>query len=216
CALLVSGIVTRSLRADAMAEVLRNTMAITGALFALFVAATTFTLVFRAFGTDRLLDALIGQIPGGPIGAVAAVLLLLGLCAFVLDAFEIIFVIIPVVMPPLLMRVPDAVWVSALTLFTLQASFLIPPVGYAVMMARTTMAERVPTGALVRALVPFLGAQALVLALTLAFPQLAHLAQPQSTMASRAVPLLSDDDVRREFDSIVPQLPENPDADQKE
>ena len=36
--------------------VLRDTMAVSGALFALFVAATTFTLLFRAFGTDRLLD----------------------------------------------------------------------------------------------------------------------------------------------------------------
>ncbi len=53
--LVLSGVITRTLRGDIWAAVLRDTMAVTGALFALFVAATTFTLVFRAFGSDRLL-----------------------------------------------------------------------------------------------------------------------------------------------------------------
>ena len=89
-ALFVFGLATRALTLPVLALVLRNTMAVTGALFALFVAATTFTLVFRAFDSDRLLAALVAAIPGGGSGAVAAVLLVLGLCAFVLDAFEII------------------------------------------------------------------------------------------------------------------------------
>ncbi|MBI3706138.1 MAG: TRAP transporter large permease subunit, partial [Proteobacteria bacterium] len=84
-ALLLFGTVTGSLRAEVLDQVLRDTMAVTGALFALFVAANTFTLVFRIFGTDRLLDVLIGGLPGGAVGSSVAVLLLLGACAFVLD-----------------------------------------------------------------------------------------------------------------------------------
>lgn len=174
-ALVLFGILTRTLRVEILAAALRDTMAVTGALFALLVAATSFTLVFRAFETDRVLAALISGLPGGGATAVIAVLLLIGLCAFVLDAFEIIFVIVPLVMPPLLTRASDAVWVSVLTLLALQASFLIPPVGYAVMMARTAMVQPVPTAALARSLLPFLGVQLLVLALTVAFPSLTHL-----------------------------------------
>ncbi len=174
-ALTLFGTATRTLRAEILAAALRDTMAVTGALFALLVAATTFTLVFRAFETDRVLADIITAMPGGAAASVIAVLTLIGLSAFVLDAFEIIFVIIPLVMPPLLTRAPDAVWVSVLTLLALQASFLIPPVGYAVMMARTTMAQPVQTGALMRSLLPFLGVQIVVLGLVVLFPALTHL-----------------------------------------
>lgn len=174
-ALTLFGAATRTLRAEILAAALRDTMAVTGALFALLVAATTFTLVFRAFETDRVLADIITAMPGGAAASVISVLMLIGLSAFVLDAFEIIFVIVPLVMPPLLTRAPDAVWVSVLTLLALQASFLIPPVGYAVMMARTTMVQPVQTGALMRSLLPFLGVQIVVLGLVVLFPILTHL-----------------------------------------
>jgi tripartite ATP-independent transporter DctM subunit len=184
-AIFVIGVASGTLRADVLRLVLRDTMAVTGALFALFVAATTFTLVVRAFETDRLIAALMAQIPGGAAGALAAVMLVIGACAFVLDAFEIIFVVIPLVMPPLLIREPDAVWVTVLTLLALQASFLIPPLGLAVMMARTVSGERLAHRAVVKALAPFLGAQVVVLGLTAALPQLAHLAGAESPPARR-------------------------------
>ena len=98
--LLLFGLLSGGLRAGAFRAVLRDTMAVSGALFALFVAATTFTLLFRAFGTDRLLDGWMGLVPGGATGAAIAVLVVFALSAFVLDAFEIVFVIVPIVMPP--------------------------------------------------------------------------------------------------------------------
>jgi TRAP-type mannitol/chloroaromatic compound transport system permease large subunit len=188
-----------------LALVLRNTMAVTGALFALFVAATTFTLVFRAFGSDRLLAALVAAIPGGGSGAVAAVLVVLGLCAFVLDAFEIILVIIPLLMPALLTREHDAVWVSALTLLALQASFLVPPFGYAVMMARSATGDAGRLNRLSAALLPFLCLQLLVLALTLAYPPLTHLAEP-AVIHTQPLP---DAEIDRQLENIAPV----PDAD---
>jgi TRAP-type mannitol/chloroaromatic compound transport system permease large subunit len=199
-ALFVFGLATRALTGPVLALVLRNTMAVTGALFALFIAATTFTLVFRAFGSDRLLAALVAAIPGGGAGAVTAVLLVLGLCAFVLDAFEIILVVIPLLMPALLMRVPDAVWVSVLTLLALQASFLIPPFGYAVMMARSATGDVGRLSRISAALLPFLCLQLLVLGLTLAYPPLAHLAEPGAIRAR----LLPDAEIERQLDNIAP------------
>jgi tripartite ATP-independent transporter DctM subunit len=204
-ALVLYGIASGTLGTDALRLVLRDTMAVTGALFALFVAATTFTLVFRAFGTDRVLAAIVLQLPGGMAGTVVAVLALLWLCAFVLDAFEIIFVIVPLVMPPLIMRAPDAVWVAVLTLLALQSSFLLPPLGYAVMMARTRMAASVPLAPLARALAPFLAAQIVVLALTIAYPALTHLAEPAVIWQAP----LSNDEATRRLEEIVPATPDD-------
>jgi hypothetical protein len=94
----------------------------------------------------------------GDVPAAAAVLAVMGLCAFVLDAFEIIFIIVPILMPPLLVRMADARWVSVLLLLTLQSSFLLPPFGYALMMLRG--AAKDPVRVLRACACPFLGCAA--------------------------------------------------------
>jgi tripartite ATP-independent transporter DctM subunit len=207
-ALFLFGLATGGLRGGAFGAVLRDTMAVSGALFALFVAATTFTLVFRAFGSDRLLDAWVSHVPGGATGAAITVLVVFGLSAFVLDAFEIVFVIVPIVMPPVLTRAPDAVWISVLALLALQASFLVPPSGYAVMMARGALADKAPIRQVTRALAPYLAAQLVVLALVVLLPSLAHLAQPKGADAP-PVEKLDDETARKRFNDML-KLPPPP------
>jgi len=78
-----------------MARRAADTLALSGALFALLVGATTFSLVFRVFKTDRwLVEQVLGS-PWPPSATAALVLILVALCAWVLDAFEMIFVISP-------------------------------------------------------------------------------------------------------------------------
>jgi tripartite ATP-independent transporter DctM subunit len=193
-ALVLFGLATRTLTLQVMREVLRDTMALSGALFALLIAATMFTLVLRIFGTDRWVADLITGLQGGSGVVLAAVLLTLALSALVLDAFEIIFVVIPIVMPPLLMRVPDAVWVSVIALLILQASFLLPPLGYAVLLIRGEMKVALSTRQLARSLAPYVGMQLLVLGLVLVFPSLTHIAEPPPEPAKPAVTDDSTDD----------------------
>jgi tripartite ATP-independent transporter DctM subunit len=199
-ALFLYGALTGTLTRGALREALRDTMAVTGALFALLVAATVFTLLLRAFETDRWLAALLATLGGGVYGALGAVLLILALCAFVLDAFEMIFVVIPLVIPPLLMRVPDATWVAVLILLILQASFLIPPFGYAILMVRNRTERHLVSDKLVRALLPYLIAQLCVLALILAFPRLVWHDPSMEATTSAPAPL-SDDAIREMIDS---------------
>jgi tripartite ATP-independent transporter DctM subunit len=207
--LLVAGLVTGILRGEALRELLRDAIAITGALFFLLIAATTLTLVLRLLGTDRLVNALVAGIPGGDTMAVAMVLGVIALCAFVLDAFEIIFVILPIVIPPLLIRVADARWVATLVLLTLQASFLLPPFGYALMMVRGTLRENVSFAPFLRALAPFLAVQWFVLGLVLVVPQLAHVGDNAAQNVRPAAGSLSDEDFRKGLIQI-PELPPLP------
>ena len=207
-ALFLFGAFTGGLRDGAFGAVLRDTMAVSGSLFALFVAATTFTLVFRAFGSDRLLDAWVSRVPGGATGAAITVLVVFALSAFVLDAFEIVFVIVPIVMPPVLTRAPDAVWISVLALLALQASFLVPPSGYAVMMARGALIDKAPIRQITRALAPYLAAQLVVLALVVLLPSLAHLAQPKGA-DTPLVEKLDEESARKRFNDML-KLPPPP------
>ena len=209
-ALLFMGFVTGRLQGPALRHVLADAMAITGALFALLIAATTLTLVLRLLGTDRLVGDWLIAMPGSETLVVAIVLMAIGLSAFVLDAFEIIFVIVPIVIPPLLVRVADARWVATLVLLTLQTSFLLPPFGYALMMVRGILKGNVAIGALVRALLPFLLAQWTVLAIVLAVPQLTHLGEKAGEATRGPERPLSPEELNRRIEQQLPPPPDIP------
>ena len=206
-ALLAAGLATGRLRGAALNKVLNDALALTGALFALLLAATTFTLILRLLGTADLVGKMVSSIPGGDLTAVAVILGVIGISAFVLDAFEIIFVIVPIVIPPLLIRIADARWVSVLVLLTLQSSFLLPPFGYALMMVRGVLKEPVAFRLFLRALWPFLAAQWLLLLLVLFVPQLTHLGQSSSDGSRLPAAPMSDEEYNKRLNEMI-KLPE--------
>ena len=188
CLLLViyaacSGQVDRAL----VRHVLHDTMTLTGLLLGLLVSATTFSLVLRGYGTDVLIAQTLGSMTGSSTWLMLAVLGGLVACSFVLDAFEMIFLVIPLVMPPLLMAVPDPAWVAAVTLLVLQAGFLLPPFGYAVLMSRTLMPGSTDLGSLGRALLPQLAGQAVLIAVVLSFPQITRWTRPAESVPDTAL-----------------------------
>ena len=207
-ALLVAGLVSGRLDRKTMHAVLRDAMAMTGALFSLLLAATTFTLVLRLLGTDTLVSDVVSAIPAGDMPATVAVLAVIGLCAFVLDAFEIIFVIVPIVIPPLLVRVADARWVSVLVLLTLQSSFLLPPFGYALMMVRGAAKNPAPFRPFVRALVPFLVAQWLLLIVVLLVPKLVHVGENAADNTRATAAPVSNEEIERRMREMLPPPPD--------
>ncbi len=202
--LLVFGLATRSLTRPVFKAVLRDTLAISGALFALLLAATVFTLVLRAYETDRWMNTFLHGLPGGGPTALLVVLLILALSAFVLDAFEITFAIVPVVMPPLLMLVPDATWVAVLTLLVLQISFLLPPFGYAVLMVASRLDRKLSQSALARALLPYLLVNALVIALVLLWPSVVWHSHSMALVNAADGPRLSEEEVQKLLDAQRP------------
>ncbi len=207
--LFAAGLLTGHFGARTLPAMLSETLATTGTLFSPLLAATTFTLVLRLLSTDKLIE---GWVTGLPVGDLLIAPIVLGaifLAAFVLDAFEIIFVAVPILVPPLLIRVPDAAWISSLVLLTLQASFLLPPLGYALIMTRGMLGSDVRPAALAWALAPFIAAQVLVLGLTLGFPALVHLLDAKNTQSrdSGAAPL-SNEDVEKSLQRMLrPPLP---------
>jgi tripartite ATP-independent transporter DctM subunit len=214
-ALLLMGFVTGRLHGPVLRHVLADAMAITGALFALLIAATTLTLVLRLLGTDRLIGDWLIAMPGSEKLVVAVVLVTIGLSAFVLDAFEIIFVIVPIVIPPLLVRVADARWVAALVLLTLQTSFLLPPFGYALMMVRGILKGHVAMRALTRALLPFLLAQWAVLGIVIIAPPLTHLGEKAGEATRAPERPISPEELNRRIEQQLPPPPEIPAPDLK-
>jgi tripartite ATP-independent transporter DctM subunit len=187
--LLLYGIIGGHLNARNIRDCLHEAAAATGAIFALLVAATSFTLVLRLLGTDRLIAQWLLSLQTDPLIFLCLVLALITVVALVLDAFEIIFVIIPILAPPLLMRIEDAVWVSVCLLLTLQIAFLLPPVGYALMMTRGMTKPHVPLRQILQAIRPYLLLQAVILISVLLWPHSVHLLdKPRANERSIEVP----------------------------
>ena len=205
-ALFVAAALSRRLSGGALSCILQQTLVGTGTLFAPLLAATTFTLVLRLLGTDKLIEAWIAALPGGPAVAVIVILAALAVLAFALDAFEIIFVAVPILVPALLIRVEDAVWIGVLVLLVLQASFLLPPLGYAWVLARALSPIRAAAGETVAALAPFLVLQIALLALVVAVPSLVHVFEPPGGRSRGPAPGAPPVDV----DAVLKKLPPPP------
>jgi TRAP-type mannitol/chloroaromatic compound transport system permease large subunit len=208
--LVASALVGRSLPLAGWQAVLADTLKLSGALFALLVGATTFSLVFRIFGTDRWLNGLLLGSTLQPGVTAALVLLLVALCAWVLDAFEMIFVIVPLVAPALIARLGDAQQAAVLLLLVLQLSFLIPPMGYAVLMARSRSGlPAISNRRLLGALWPMLLVQVALTVVVFAFPAAVHWLDAPAPAAATQAPMAEDEIARqmREMSGAEPLEP---------
>ena len=156
-----------------LGEVTLSTTRITCMVFMILIGASVFSLVFRGFGGDEVVEALLTDLPGGKFGAMLAVMLLMFFLGFVLDFIEITFVVVPIVGPVLLAMGYDPVWLGIMIALNLQTSFLTPPFGFALFYLRGVAPKEVSTRHIYQGVMPFIGLQLLLLLILACWPQLA-------------------------------------------
>jgi TRAP-type mannitol/chloroaromatic compound transport system permease large subunit len=132
-----------------------------------------FSLVFRGYGGDRLVEDFLTHLPGGAFSAVSSVMVLMFLLGFVLDFIEITFVVVPIVGPILLAMGLDPIWLGVMIAINLQTSFLTPPFGFALFYLRGVAPESLETADIYKGAVPFVVIQLLALIVLALAPQLA-------------------------------------------
>ncbi len=153
-------------------EVVRETLKITSMVFMILLGATVFSLVFRGYGGDELVQSLFVDIPGGKIGALIVVMLVIFLLGFILDFIEITFVVVPIVGPILLAMGFDPVWLGIMIAINLQTSFLTPPFGFALFYLRGVAPASIATSTIYRGVIPFIAIQLLLLIIIACWPEL--------------------------------------------
>lgn len=161
------------LRLRTLGDVVRQTSIVTSMVFLIFIGAAIFSLVFRGFGGDEVVTHFLTNLPGGVVGAVALVMLVMFLLGFILDFIEITFVVVPIVGPVLLAMGLDPVWLGVMIAINLQTSFLTPPFGFSLFYLRGVAPPEVTTGQIYRGVAPFIVLQLLLLGALALFPQLA-------------------------------------------
>jgi tripartite ATP-independent transporter DctM subunit len=163
----------RQLGLKTLLAVMRQTTIVTSMVFLIFIGAAIFSLVFRGFGGDEMVTDFLGNLPGGTVGAVALVMLVMFLLGFILDFIEITFVVVPIVGPVLLAMGLDPVWLGVMIAINLQTSFLTPPFGFSLFYLRGVAPREVRTSQIYKGVAPFILIQLLMLAALSLFPALA-------------------------------------------
>jgi len=162
----------RTLSMERLREIMRGTLRISSMVFMILIGASVFSLVFRGYGGDDGVRAILDALPGGVFAAVLVVMLVMFLLGFVLDFIEITFVVVPIVGPVLLSMGLDPVWLGIMIAINLQTSFLTPPFGFALFYLRGVAPPEITTGQIYRGVIPFVGIQIFTLLILAVFPDL--------------------------------------------
>jgi len=144
----------------ALGPVVQRTTQVTCMIFVILIGATMFSLVFRGLGGDDMVHRALENLPGGAAGAILAVMLAMFLLGFVMDAFEIIFVVVPIVAVPLLaLHKVDPVWLGIMMAMNLQTSYMHPPLGPTLFFLRGVAPPEITTRDIYIGIIPFVAIQ---------------------------------------------------------
>lgn len=140
--------------------------------FVLFilVGSTVFGLVFRAVNGDLWVEHLLTSLPGGQLGFLIVVNILVFVLAFFLDFFELSFIIVPLLAPVAEKLGIDLIWFGVLLGVNMQTSFMHPPFGFALFYLRSVAPKSIKTTDIYWGAVPFVCIQIIMVALVIAFP----------------------------------------------
>ncbi len=164
----------RSGAAGLLIPVMVRTTQITSMIFLILIGATLFSLVFRGLGGDGMVERALTNLPGGVAGATLAVMAALFMLGFVMDAFEIIFVVVPIV-APVLLQMPgvNPVWLGIMMAVNLQTSYMHPPLGPTLFYLRSVAPPEVTTRHIYVGIIPFVLIQLVMLVALWFLPGLA-------------------------------------------
>jgi tripartite ATP-independent transporter DctM subunit len=154
-------------------EVAQGTTQVTAMVFLILIGAAIFSLVFRGFGGEEIVEEFFNDLPGGIVAATLLVMLVIFLLGFILDFIEITFVVVPIVAPVLLAMGLDPVWLGVMIAINLQTSFLTPPFGFALFYLRGVAPDTVETSDMYRGVIPFIIMQIALMLMLSVWPQIA-------------------------------------------
>ncbi|MDH6590680.1 TRAP-type mannitol/chloroaromatic compound transport system permease large subunit [Variovorax sp. TBS-050B] len=149
----------------------------------ILIGATIFGLVFQGVDGPLWVEHLLAKVPGGQLGFLIVVNIMVFFLAFFLDFFELSFIVVPLLAPVADKLGIDLIWFGVLLAVNMQTSFMHPPFGFALFYLRSVaptkaytdrvtgkLVEPVTTMQIYWGAVPFLLIQLAMVGLIIAFP----------------------------------------------
>jgi TRAP-type mannitol/chloroaromatic compound transport system permease large subunit len=166
-------------------QAMDSTMKLSCFVLFILMGATVFSLAFQGVDGPKWVEHLLSGLPGGQLGFLIVVNILVFVLAFFLDFFELAFIIIPLIGPVAEKLGIDLVWFGVLLAVNMQTSFMHPPFGFALFYLRSVAPnedyvdkvtqkpiKRVTIEEIYWGAVPFVLIQILMVGLIIAFPGL--------------------------------------------
>ncbi len=179
-----------------LVQALDNTTRLSVFVLFILIGSTVFSFTFNAADGHIWVEHLFAGMPGGAIGFLIVVNILIFVLGCFIDFFEIAFIVVPILAPvadkmlgPLL---PEGtppnmtlVWFGVIVAMNLQTSFLTPPFGFALFYLRSVAAktayidrttgktiEAVTTPQIYKGSIAFIFLQLIMVGLVIAYPNL--------------------------------------------
>lgn len=175
----------RRLSMKLMRQAMDSTMKLSCFVVFILLGSTVFSLSFQGVDGPKWVEHLLTSLPGGQLGFLIVVNILVFLLAFFLDFFELSFIVIPLLGPVAEKLGIDLVWFGVLLAVNMQTSFMHPPFGFALFYLRSVAPTddykdrltgrtiaKVTTGQIYWGAVPFVVIQIIMVGLIIAFPNM--------------------------------------------
>ena len=169
---LALALMRRRLTLPLLRQAMESTATLTSFVVFIVVGSSVFGLAFRAVDGDLWIEHLFRTLPGGAVGFLVAVNLLIFVLAFFLDFFEITFILVPLLAPVAEKLGIDLVWFGVMLAVNMQTSFMHPPFGFALFYLRSVAPKQIRTSDIYWGAVPFVAIQLVMVALVAGFPQM--------------------------------------------
>ncbi|GHC63938.1 TRAP transporter large permease [Limoniibacter endophyticus] len=182
---LVMAAAKRRLSLESVKSALITTVKLSSFVMFILIGARVFSLTFYGVNGHIWVEHLLTSLPGGELGFLIIVNILVFFLAFFLDYFELAFIIVPLLVPAANAMGIDLIWLGVILSINMQTSFMHPPFGFALFYLRS-VAPRIPyldrvtkkriepvkSSDIYWGAVPFLFIQLFMVAITIAFPQI--------------------------------------------
>jgi len=182
---IILAVMKRRLSFDLLRQATESTAKLSAFVLFILVGARVFSLTFYGVDGHKWVEELLVALPGGQVGFLVFVNILVFILAFFLDFFELAFIIVPLIGPVADKLGIDLIWFGVMLAVNMQTSFMHPPFGFALFYLRSVAPklpyldkitsrkmEPVTTEQIYWGAVPFVVIQMIMVALVLLFPQM--------------------------------------------
>ncbi len=166
-------------------QALASTTKLSSFVMFILIGATVFSMVFQAADGPKWVEHLLADLPGGQVGFLIFVNVMIFFLAFFLDFFELSFIVVPLLAPVAQKLGVDLIWFGVLLAVNMQTSFMHPPFGFALFYLRSVAPEKayvdrvtgkvmepVTTMQIYKGAIPFVLMQLVMVAALISFPGL--------------------------------------------
>ena len=182
---VILAIMKRRLSWDLLRQATESTAKLSAFVLFILIGARVFSLTFYGVSGHKWVEDLLVHLPGGQVGFLIIVNLLIFVLAFFLDFFELAFIAVPLIGPAAEHLGIDLIWFGVILGVNMQTSFMHPPFGFALFFLRSVAPksayidrltkksmEPVTTEQIYWGAMPFVVIQLIMVALVILFPQM--------------------------------------------